>query len=340
MSRRAWILFAAMCLLWGVPYLLIKVAGEEVSPFVLVVTRVGIAAVILLPLAAWRGELRVLRRHPRLVLGCAFIEIAIPFTLIAYGEQHLTSSLSGLLVAAVPLFVALLAVRFDAGERVTGTRLVGLGVGFGGVLLLLGLDVGGDGQALLAGGAIMLAALSYAGGALIIKRAAALPQVGLSAVSLAIAAVALAPFAVLTAPDRLPSGTVVAALLVLAVVCTAVALVVFSTLIATAGASRATVITYVNPAVAVALGVVLLDEPVGVSTAAGFLLILAGSWLSTGGRPPSGLVRAGQAVAARLMAGHSAPNARRQAAARSASCTPVSRPRGTRWTAAATRAPS
>lgn len=314
MTPRAWLLFSAMCLLWGVPYLLIKVAGEEVSPFVLVVTRVGVAAVLLLPLAAWRGELRVVRAHPRMVLGFAFIEIAIPFTLIAYGEQHLTSSLSGLLVAAVPLFVALLALRLDVGEQVTGTRLLGLAIGFGGVVLLLGLDVSGDGEALLAGGAIMLAALSYAAGALIIKRAAELPQVGLSAVSLAIAAVALAPFALATAPDRLPSGTVVAALLVLAVVCTALALVLFSTLVATAGASRATVITYVNPAVAVALGVVLLDEPVGVSTAAGFLLILTGSWLSTGGRPPSALVRAGQTVVTRLVPGRSARNAQRRPA--------------------------
>lgn len=291
MTRRGWLLFWTMCALWGVPYLLIRVAGREVSPFVLVVARTGVAALILLPWAGWRGDLRGLWRHRRLVLGFAVIEITLPFTLIAYGEQHLSSSLTGLLVAAVPLCVALLALRFDAGERVRGVRLVGLGVGFGGVALLLGLDVGGDRQALLAAGAVLLAAVSYAAGALLIKRAAAtVPPLALPAGGLAVATLLLAVPAALTAPSSVPSMRALLALAVLAVVCTAIALVLFTALVAEVGPSRSTVITYVNPAVAVALGVALLGEPVTAATGAGFLLILAGSWLSTGGAPPPRLV--------------------------------------------------
>lgn len=300
MTRRAWLLFAALSVVWGVPYLLIRVAAREVSPFVLVVARAGLAAAVLLPLAARRGELRGLWRARWLVLGFGVIEVAVPFTLIGYGEQHLTSSLAGLLVASVPLFVAVLALRVDAAQRVTGLRLLGLGVGLLGVVLLLGLDVGGDGEALLAAGAVLAAAVSYAAGALLIGRSAGrVPQLGLSAGGLVVATALLAAPAALTLPDRVPSARVLASLVALALVCTALALVLFTALIAEAGASRSTVITYVNPAVAVTLGVLLLGEPLTAATGAGFLLILAGSWLSTGGRPPLGRARRRSAVRTR-----------------------------------------
>ena len=287
-TRRAWILFTSLCLVWGIPYLLIRVAAREVSPPLLAATRCALGAAVLLPLAARRGELRSLRHHGRWLAGFAVIEISIPFVLIGYGEQHLTSSLTGLLIASVPLFVAVLALRLDASQRVTGPRLAGLGVGLLGVLLLLGLDVGGDGEALLAAGAVLLAAVSYAGGALIIGRAAAqgVPTLGLAAGGLAGAALLLAVPAVVTLPPAVPSGRVLLSLGVLGIVCTALALVLLTALIGEAGASRATVITYVNPAVAVALGVALLDEPVSWATGAGFALILAGSWLSTTGGAP------------------------------------------------------
>lgn len=173
MTRRGWLPLATMSLLWGVPYLLIRITVAELSPFVVVAVRAGLAALVLLPLA-WRSSaLRALRNRWHLVVAFALVEITAPFVLIAYGEQHVTSSLAGLLVAAVPLFVALLALRLDPTERVTGSRLVGLAVGLSGVLVLLGFDVGAEPAQLLGALAILGATVCYAGGALLIKRSLA-----------------------------------------------------------------------------------------------------------------------------------------------------------------------
>jgi drug/metabolite transporter (DMT)-like permease len=284
-TRRATALFVAMCLLWGVPYLLIRVAVAELSPAVLVVARTGLAALLLLPLAWRRGELRRLRGHDLVVLGYAASEIAVPFLLIAYGEQHVTSSLAGLLLAAVPLCVVVLALWADPEERVTRGRLLGLVVGLLGVALVLGVDAG-EGATLLGSLAILAAAVCYAAAALLIKRTAgSVPQVGLSAAGLTVATLALGVPAAATLPDRVPSGRTLAAVAGLAVFCTALALVLFIALVAEVGAARATVITYVNPVVAVLLGVALLDERVTPRMLAGLGLVLAGSWLST--RPGS-----------------------------------------------------
>ena len=300
MTRRGWLLFATMSLLWGVPYLLIRITVAELSPFVVVAVRTGLAALVLLPLAWRAGALHALRGRWHLVLAFALVEVTVPFVLIAYGEQHVSSSLAGLLVAAVPLFVALLALRVDATERVTGSRLAGLGVGFSGVLVLLGFDVGAEPAQLVGALAILGATVCYAGGALLIKRSLAdVPPLGIISAGLTLTTLLLLPPALLTAPGALPGAGVVAALLTLGVVCTAVAFLAFFALIAEAGASRATVITYVHPAVAVALGVTLLGEPATLATGAGFLLVLAGSWLSTGGRIPPGLVAGLAALATR-----------------------------------------
>src|SRR6266511_3911862 len=144
MTRRAWLLFAAVSLLWGVPYLFIKVAVAEVPPVTVVFARVALAALLLGPVAARRGALRGLRGRLPQLAALALLEITIPFLLISMGEQRITSSLAGLLIAAMPLFVALLALRFDAAERVGGLRLLGLLLGIGGVAVLLGIDVGAD----------------------------------------------------------------------------------------------------------------------------------------------------------------------------------------------------
>jgi drug/metabolite transporter (DMT)-like permease len=286
MSRRAWALFAAVSLLWGVPYLLIKVAVEELPPVTVVFTRVLLAALVLWPVAARSRAFRGLRALAPQLLLVALLEITFPFLLISIGEQHIASSLTGLLIASLPLFVALLALRLDRAERVSGLRLLGLLVGIGGVAALLGVDLGGDRTALFGAVMVLLATLSYATSTFVVKRFfGGVQLLGVVTVATMIASVVLAPFAIVATPARMPSEHVILALLALGLLCTAAALTLFFTLIVEAGPSRAAVITYVNPAIAVALGVIVLDEPLTLAIVGGFLLIIAGSWLST--RPSS-----------------------------------------------------
>jgi drug/metabolite transporter (DMT)-like permease len=299
MTRKGWLLFTAMSVIWGIPYLFIKIAVRELDPTVVVFARVGIAAAVLLPVAARGGLLRKLRGGVLAIIGLAFVQIVGPFLMISYGEQHIASSLTSLLIAADPLLVALLALRFDPGERVSGLRLVGLLIGMGGVIVLLGLDVGGDKQRLLGATLVLLAAAGYAASALLIKRPAiaALPRLGVVAAECATATVVLFPLAVTRLPGRIPNPEVIVSLLVLGLICTALAYLIFFALVAEVGASRGTVITYINPVVSVFLGVTLLGEPLNAAIVVGFLLIILGSWLSTGGRLPPPL---GQRLGTRL----------------------------------------
>jgi drug/metabolite transporter (DMT)-like permease len=292
MTRKGWLLFTAMSVFWGIPYLFIKIAVRELDPAVVVFARVGIATAVLLPVAAHRGVLRQLRGGLLAIAALACVQIVGPFLLISYGEQHIASSLTSLLIAADPLLVALFALRFDPSERVSGLRLVGLLIGMGGVVVLLGLDVGGDRQRLLGAALVLLAAAGYAASALLIKRPAiaALPILGVVTVECTFATIVLLPLAVTRLPSRIPDLEVIVSLLVLGLICTALAYLAFFALVAEVGASRGTVITYVNPAVSVLLGVTLLGESLNVAIIMGFLLIIAGSWLSTGGilPPPLG----------------------------------------------------
>jgi drug/metabolite transporter (DMT)-like permease len=282
MTRRAWLMFAAVSLLWGVPYLFIKVAVAEVPPVTVVFARVALAALLLGPVAARRGALRGLRGRLPQLAALALLEITIPFLLISMGEQRITSSLAGLLIAALPLFVALLALRFDRAERVGGLRLLGLLLGIGGVTVLLGIDIGADQARFVGAVMVLLATLSYAGSTLLVKRAFSdVPLLGVVTVATAISSLLLAPFAAALTPARLPSLQVVLALAALGVLCTAAGLLLFFALIVEAGPSRAAVITYMNPAVAVTLGVLVLGEPLTGAIIGGFLLIILGSWLST-----------------------------------------------------------
>jgi drug/metabolite transporter (DMT)-like permease len=297
-SARAWTLFAAVSTLWGIPYLFIKIAVDGgVPPIILAWGRIVLAAVVLLALAARAGRLSQARGRGRYLVAYAVIEISLPFPLIAAGEQHLASSLAAIIIATVPLNVALLALRFDASERVNRERLLGLIVGLVGVALLVGVDASGSLGSLLGAGAILLAAIGYAAGPLILKRGLADidPRVAMGS-SLAIAAAVLTVPAALELPMRTPSAGALVSVAVLGFVCTALAFVLMAMLIGEVGAGRAVVITYVNPVVAVALGVALLGERPGAGAIAGLLLILAGSWLSTDGRLPPGLRRAAPPV--------------------------------------------
>ena len=278
MSRRGWLLFSAMSVIWGIPYLLIKIAVAELAPATLVLARVAIATVVLLPITVRRGELVPVLQRWRPLLAYTAVELCIPWYFLAYAEQTLSSSLTGLLLAMVPLVSAVLVLA-TGHERLGARRVVGLILGFAGVAALVGLDIHGS---VLAVGAVAIVAVGYALGPFILARNLSdLPDLGVVAASLLVATVVYLPFGVAQAPGHLPSAPVLLAVVTLGVICTALAFVLFFRLIAEVGPARATVITYVNPAVALVLGVVVLNESFTVVTAIGFALILAGSVLGT-----------------------------------------------------------
>jgi drug/metabolite transporter (DMT)-like permease len=280
MTRRGWILFALMSVIWGIPYLLIKVAVGGVSVPVLVFARTAGGAVILLPLAARHGHLDALRRHWRPLAAFAACEIIGPWWLLSDAERGLSSSITGLLIAAVPIIGALLTRLIGSSQRLSPKRWTGLLVGFGGVALLAVPHMrGGDAWSLTE---VLLTALGYATAPLIAARTLNnVPSLPMTAACLALAAIVYAPAAIVTWPPALPNAWVLAALAALAAVCTALAFVVFLELIREVDPARALVFTYVNPAVAVAAGVIVLEEPITVAIIASFALILTGSLLAT-----------------------------------------------------------
>jgi drug/metabolite transporter (DMT)-like permease len=284
LSRRGALLFAAMCVIWGIPYLMIRVAVRELAPVTLVFLRTGIAALLLVPLAAQRRELRPLLARWRPFVAYTAIEVALPWFLLSRAETKLTSSLTGLLIAAVPLVGALIVSLSGERERLGGRRWLGLLVGLGGVAAIVGLDLGHVNAVALV--EIALVAVCYAVGPIILARYLnATPPLGVVAASLALTAVAYAPLAAFRWPGQMPSAHVVESVLGLAVVCSAAAFLIFFALIAEVGPVRATVITYVNPAVAAVVGVLLLNEHLTGGMLLGFALVLAGSVLATGRAP-------------------------------------------------------
>lgn len=293
MTTRGWTLFAAVSVIWGLPYLFIKVAVDHgLTPGFVAWSRVVIATMVLLPIAIRRGALRGLPLA--WLVAFATAEMVIPFPLIGWGEQRIASSLTAILISALPLIVALLALRFDHSERPTRTRLLGMFVGLAGVAALVGIDLGGSSRELAGAAAVLLATVGYAIGPMIVKRRLAdSDPVGPVTAAMAIAAVLLLPFGIAGFPSSAPAGDAILSVVVLGLVCSAVAFMLFFQLIAEVGPGRAAVITYINPIVALALGVAILGEKVGAGSVAGLLLILAGSWLATGGRMPPRL-RAGR----------------------------------------------
>ena len=287
MTQRAWILFALISVIWGVPYLFIKIAVDGgIPPAFVAWARVSLAAALLLPLALNRGALRGVWSRGWAIVAYTACEVAVPFVLIASGERYISSSLTAILIATMPLMVALLSLRLSPVDRPTGLRLLGLVIGLGGVIALLGVDVAGQPDELLGAALVLVATLGYATAPIIVsRRLADLDPLGPVAASLTLATVVLLPAAVAAPPQGLPAPAAITAIVILGVLCTALGLVVFFQLIAEAGPSRASVITYVNPLVAVFVGVLALDEHLSAMSVAGLLLILGGSWLSTGGRP-------------------------------------------------------
>ena len=278
MTRRGWLLFTAMSLIWGIPYLLIKIAVADVDPLAVALGRTLIGALVLLPIALHRRVLGPVFRRWKVLLVYTLIEISGPWLLLGHAETKLNSSTAGLLLAVVPMIAAII-LTVTGHDRFDARRIVGLLIGFTGVVSLVGLDIHFDD--LTAVGLVMLVAVGYAVGPIIInRRLADLPPIGVVTASLIVATVFYAPFTALSWPIRMTTEAAWS-IAGLGVICTAVAFVLFFALIAEAGPARATVITYINPAVAITLGVLLLNEPFTAGMAIGFPLVILGSVLAT-----------------------------------------------------------
>lgn len=278
MSKRGWILFLALGVIWGMPYLLIRVAVETIDPLVMAFGRTLIGALILLPVALHRKALAPAFHRWRWLLAFTLVEISGPWLLLGHAETRLNSSTTGLLIAIVPLIAAVIVTKLGH-DRLDARRIAGLAIGFAGVAALVGLDI--HVSDFLAAGAIFLAAIGYATGPIIIDRKLAdVPPLGVVTASLIIATVLYSPFVPLLWPSHATPASV-ESVVGLGIICTATAFMLFFALIAEVGPARATVITYINPVVAMILGVTLLDEPLTLGMAVGFPLVILGSILGT-----------------------------------------------------------
>jgi drug/metabolite transporter (DMT)-like permease len=277
----------------------IKLALDDFSEGAIVCIRTALGAAVLLTLAARWKALAPLRGVWRWQIPTALVQVAVPFLFITFGENHVDSQLAGILVSGAPIFTALIALAFVRAERVQGWAAVGIVVGMLGVVLLFGLDLSGSGDQALGGLMILLAALCYAIGAMLIKyKLPGVPPVAVAGGNMAVAALVTLPLFLASLPDHAPSATSVSALVALGVAGTGIAFLWFYTLIAELGPSRASVIAYISPGFSVAYGVILLGEPFSVGAVAGLALILAGSWLAVQRRLPAWAVRGAPAAAA------------------------------------------
>jgi drug/metabolite transporter (DMT)-like permease len=278
MSSRGWILFLTMSIIWGIPYLMIKVAVEGVSVPVLVLARTAVGAAVLLPMALSHQTLGIIRDHWKALLGFAFFEIIAAWFLLSDAERHLSSSMTGLLIAAAPIVAAVLD-RCTGGERLGYRRILGLAIGICGVAVLAGAQIGGGTWPVIE---VLMVAMCYAIAPLIAARYLGdVPALPMTAVCLGFAALVYSAPAAAAWPTEIPSTRVLLALAGLAVICTALAFIVFFALIREVGAARALVFTYINPVVALAAGVVVLHEPLTAWNIAALVLILAGCVLAT-----------------------------------------------------------
>jgi drug/metabolite transporter (DMT)-like permease len=281
-SWRGWAAFWALGIIWGVPYFFIRIAVQEISPFVVAWSRLTIAALILLPIAWHRGALRPLRNHKAAICAFAVAEFVVPFSAISFGERWISSSITGILIAGAPLTVIVIARFFGVNERLGARRAMGLVLGLCGVVALVGFGTVSGPLGWAGVGCMVLATIGYATGPLIIQRYLhGLESIGPIAASLTVASLVLLLPAAATWPERWPSIATLSSIAVLGVLCSSIAMLLMFYLVRVAGASRALIITYVNPAVATLLGVGLLHESLGPGGVTAFVVILIGSFLST-----------------------------------------------------------
>jgi drug/metabolite transporter (DMT)-like permease len=281
-DRRSWALLVGLSAIWGASYLLIKIGLRDLSPEMVAFTRIALAALVLLAAAAARRELAALRGKLGWVVLLGAVQVAGPFLLIAAGEQSISSSLAGILVATSPIFIALLALRLDHEERSVGSRLLGVVIGIAGVVAIFGLDLSGSG--ILGGLAVVLASFGYAVGGFIVKaKFARTPPIGLVAGVMAASAVLLLAAAAGTLPSATPAAGPLAAVIALGLFGTGLAFVVFYWLIAKVGPAKTMLVSYIAPGFAVVYGAVFLAEPITAGKIVGLSAVLLGSWLGAGG---------------------------------------------------------
>ncbi len=283
MNLRTLLLFALLCVFWGIPYFFIKLALVDISPACVAWGRITLGALVLIPVAWKQGTLGPALEHKAAIVTFAVIELVIPFSLIAFAERALSSSLTGVLIATLPLIVVVIAPLFGIRESLSRRRLLGLLLGFIGVVVLLGFDsIRGTAQ-WLAVGALAIAVLGYAAGPLVVQRyLKGVDEISSVALSLGVASVLLLPLAVATRPHTLPSALSLGSMAILGFVSTAAALLLYFYVIHAAGAARASVVAYISPAIAAVLGMVVLHEHIGLGLAVGLALILLGSGLGSG----------------------------------------------------------
>jgi drug/metabolite transporter (DMT)-like permease len=292
-SPRAWLSLSITAALWGASYMFIKVALDgDLSEGFIICARTILGAAVLLPMAIRSGSIPQLWARKWWALALASAQVIVPFGLITFGENHVPSALAGILVATSPLFIALLAIKFDPAERSQGWGLVGIVLGMVGVVLLFGVDLSGDTETLLGGLMIVGAGACYAVAVLIAKRGfTGVPPVGVAASNLVISAVVWLPVAAVSLPTHDPGASAILSMIALGAGGTGLAFLFFYTSIAEIGPARAAVVAYVAPAFSVVYGATLLGEDLTVGTIGGLVLILAGSWLAASGRRPTPLSR-------------------------------------------------
>ena len=282
MSLRHWVIFIVLCIIWGIPYFFIKLALEDLSPACIAWLRITLAALVLVPIAWRRGVLQPVLRHRGAVIAFAFAELVIPFPLVSLAETWISSSMTGVLIASAPLMNVALAPLFGIREPLSVRRSIGLAVGFIGVIALLGFDNSGGAYQWAGIVCVIAATIGYVVGPLVVqKHLADVDELGSLSASLVVASVALLPAALLTGPTELPGITALGSMLILGLVCTAAALLLYFYLISYAGAGRASIVAYVCPAVAALLGVTILGEHFSAGMVVAFALILMGSWMAT-----------------------------------------------------------
>ena len=294
MTRRAWILMGALAALWGASYMFIEIAIEDLGDVFIVFARTLLGALVLAPVALSRGAFRPARARLGWLVLIASVQIVAPFVLITAGQHHVTSSMAGILIASAPIYTSIITAIAVKSERLGRVGVIGIGIGIVGVALLFGVDLGGSSEAVLGGLAILLAGLGYAIGAIVAKRKLQdVPPVGVAASIMGLSALLLLPALPWTLPAEAPGLDTVGAMLALGAGGTGIAFLIFYTLNAEVGPSRASIVAYIAPVFSVFYGVTLLDEHFTVGTAAGLVLILSGSWLAADGRLPKRFSRSG-----------------------------------------------
>jgi drug/metabolite transporter (DMT)-like permease len=287
-SKRGWLLFISLGIIWGTPYLFIRIAVEDFSPAIVVFGRVMIAALLLLPIAIHRGHASSLKTHWKGILAFAIIEMCLPFGALAVAEKEISSSLTGLLIAAVPIVNAIISRQIGLDSNWDARRIIGLLIGITGVGLLVGFDISAANYWAIA--ICFIAVLGYALGPIIItKLLSDVESIGVISWSLLVAGLIYLPLVIRDIVNnswRAPgvseiSTSAIVSIIALGVLCSAIAFVVLFELIDEVGPTRTTVITYINPAVAIILGVVLLSEPLTLGIMIGFPVVLIGSVMAT-----------------------------------------------------------